>query len=144
MEASSESDAIDKAHQVFAEFNLGVDELLAAYQAKIALKKYCKDNLKMEEQFMKEFLQMMDGIVDQQEKGFSQVELYDILNFAWEQHAAQNPSKPKPDLLSKELKKEVEKEENVRTRHEISASSEQFSADISEYQNKTESRTIPI
>jgi len=42
MDPTSESDAIEKAHQVFADFNLGADDLLAQYQAKIALKKYCK------------------------------------------------------------------------------------------------------
>ena len=84
MDPTSESDAIEKAQKVFADFNLGIDDLLAQYQAKIALKKYCKEDLKMGEQFMKEFLQMMEGIIDAQEKGFTQVELYDILNFAWE------------------------------------------------------------
>ena len=84
MDPTSESDAIEKAQKVFADFNLGIDDLLAQYQAKIALKKYCKEDLKMGEQFMKEFLQMMESIIDAQEKGFTQVELYDILNFAWE------------------------------------------------------------
>ena len=50
---------------MFVDYNLSGDELLAQYQAKIVLRKYCKVDLKMPDDFLAQFMEMMERIIDE-------------------------------------------------------------------------------